>query len=73
MYLYDGIAGIVLFLAKYLDRYQDSSCRQDVEKIYKLAIEKLENIQICDVNKMKYLNHWQQDFTMERVQLYMFI
>ena len=42
MYLYDGIAGIVLFLAKYLDRYQDSSCRQDVEKIYKLAIEKLE-------------------------------
>ena len=41
MYLYDGIAGIVLFLAKYLDRYQDSSCRQDVEKIYKLAIEKL--------------------------------
>lgn len=42
MYLYDGIAGIVLFLAKYLDQYQDSSCRKDVEKIYKLAIEKLE-------------------------------
>ena len=31
MYLYDGIAGIVLFLAKYLDRYQDSSCRHQAQ------------------------------------------
>lgn len=37
MYFYDGIAGIVLFLAQYLNLYHN----EDVEKIYRLAVQKL--------------------------------
>lgn len=39
MYLYDGIAGIALFLAKYLS--MNHSHGEEAEKIYKLAVDKL--------------------------------